>query len=124
MLLVSPGVGGVGATVYVVVILQAVLGRSHHVRRFHRGPENRGKLFNNAVKSRKWPQDISTQVSMVTVTCNMMQLQNHHRGLKTNKKNYMTKNTFLKLYLLKLMCISKTLSYCPCNIFVLAIDNF
>lgn len=66
VLLVSPGVGGVGATVYVVVILQAVLGRSHHVRRFHRGPENRGKLFNNAVKSRKWPQDISTQVSMVT----------------------------------------------------------
>ena len=32
---------GVGATVYVVIVLQAVLGCSHHVWGFHRGSENK-----------------------------------------------------------------------------------
>lgn len=34
-------VRGVGAAVYVAIGLEAVLGCSHHVRRFHRGSENR-----------------------------------------------------------------------------------
>lgn len=34
----GPVAGGVGAAVDVAVGLQAVLGRSHHVGRFHRGP--------------------------------------------------------------------------------------
>lgn len=42
LLLLGPlVVRGVGAAVYVAIGLEAVLGCSHHVRRFHRGSENR-----------------------------------------------------------------------------------
>lgn len=52
VLLVGLGLGAVGATVYVAVGLQTVLGCPHHVRGFHRGSENKPE---NRVKWVKKP---------------------------------------------------------------------
>lgn len=47
---------GVGATVYVVIVLQAVLGCSHHVWGFHRGSENRQDETQMLPITRNWLQ--------------------------------------------------------------------